>query len=400
MEEARAAHDALASCSGSLAASRRAAAFGAGLRRRHQRVPAAPSIDLSQARRPGEGVVNHTQLGRLRRGRVHVPGIRLGDGLRAGDRLRRPSARPSARRTRWYADDARTRSSSMSSPRRATPQAADRGWLRPAREHRPRTQLYRHHPGAQGQAVDTFDGVHYGIPHGRGANLLMCATDIVNPAPANWAACSTPSQPFAGKVSVYDAPIYIADAAVVLMKTQPDLGITNRTHSIRSNSTPRRAAQEATPLISQFWADYTKQIEAFAQGDAMVGTTWQINANLLSAGTPPTKVETVKPEEGSTGWADTWMIDSKTQHPNCAYLCINHIVSPLARREDRRLLRRGARKRQVVRADADGVHADPFGDHHHGRPLCPVPCRRGRLLEGRLLLDDAQRRRASTAGPT
>ncbi len=83
-------------------------------------------------------------------------------------------------------------------------------------------------------------------------------------------------------------------------------------------------------MVSQFWADYTKQIEAFAQGDATVGTTWQINANLLNGGDPPTKVETVKPEEGSTGWSDTWMINSKTKHPNCAYLFINHIVSPLA----------------------------------------------------------------------
>ena len=36
-----------------------------------------------------------------------------------------------------------------------------------------------------------------------------------------------PTSPRAGKVSVYDAPIYIADAAVVLMKTKPELGIKN-----------------------------------------------------------------------------------------------------------------------------------------------------------------------------
>ena len=26
------------------------------------------------------------------------------------------------------------------------------------------------------------------------------------------------------------------------------------------------------------------------------------------------------PDEGATGWADTWMLSSKSKHPNCAYL--------------------------------------------------------------------------------
>ena len=33
--------------------------------------------------------------------------------------------------------------------------------------------------------------------------------------------------PYAGKITAYDSPIYIADAALYLMNTQPDLGIKN-----------------------------------------------------------------------------------------------------------------------------------------------------------------------------
>ena len=33
--------------------------------------------------------------------------------------------------------------------------------------------------------------------------------------------------PYAGKITAYDSPIYIADAALYLMNTQPDLGIEN-----------------------------------------------------------------------------------------------------------------------------------------------------------------------------
>ena len=67
---------------------------------------------------------------------------------------------------------------------------------------------------------------HYGVPHGRGANLLMWRTDEVTRRRRPGARVRTGVE-FAGKVTVYDAPIYIADAAVLLMKTKPELGITN-----------------------------------------------------------------------------------------------------------------------------------------------------------------------------
>jgi putative spermidine/putrescine transport system substrate-binding protein len=51
---------------------------------------------------------------------------------------------------------------------------------------------------------------------------------------------------------------------------------------------------------------------------------------MLGAADPPTPVKAILPKEGSTGWSDTWMLSSKAQHPNCAYLFMNHIISPEA----------------------------------------------------------------------
>ena len=42
-------------------------------------------------------------------------------------------------------------------------------------------------PALKDQPYNTFDGVHYGVPHGRGANLLMWRTDLADPAPTTWA---------------------------------------------------------------------------------------------------------------------------------------------------------------------------------------------------------------------
>jgi putative spermidine/putrescine transport system substrate-binding protein len=183
-------------------------------------------------------------------------------------------------------------------------------------------------PALKDKAYNTVDGVHYGIPHGRGSNLLMWRTDLVNPAPTSWAQMFDPSSGY-NKVSVYNAPIYIADAVVVLMKSKPQLGIKN---PYALDDTQFQAAvdllNQQKPMITDYWVDYVKQQDAFRAGDATVGTTWQVIANLLQAEKPPVKVKVIKPPEGSTGWSDTWMINSKTKHLNCAYKWLDYIVSP------------------------------------------------------------------------
>ena len=78
-----------------------------------------------------------------------------------------------------------------------------------------------------------------GVPHGRGANLLMWRTDDVKPAPTSWRAVWDENSPYKGKVTAYDSPIYIADAALYLMKTQLDLGIKNPYAPTTSSSRPR-----------------------------------------------------------------------------------------------------------------------------------------------------------------
>jgi putative spermidine/putrescine transport system substrate-binding protein len=184
-------------------------------------------------------------------------------------------------------------------------------------------------PDLKDKPYNTVDGAHYGVPHGRGANLLMWRTDKVTPDPTSWSDMFDATKPWAGKISVYDAPIYIADAAVVLMKTQPDLGIKNPyALDDKQFAAVVDLLKAQKPAIGQYWTDYTKQQQAFESGDAVIGTTWQVITNLLQAETPPIPVKAIQPPEGATGWSDTWMVNSKTTHLNCAYKWLDYIVSP------------------------------------------------------------------------
>jgi putative spermidine/putrescine transport system substrate-binding protein len=176
---------------------------------------------------------------------------------------------------------------------------------------------------------NTVDGVNYGIPHGRGANLLMWRTDVVKQAPDSWGLVFDPNSPYKGKVTAYDSPIYIADAAVYLKATKPELGITN---PYELDDKQFQAAVDLLKgqrsIIGEYWSDYTKEMSAFTNRNSVVGTTWQVIANLLQGEKVP--VELTLPKEGSTGWSDTWMISSKSQHPNCMYRWMDWIVSPKA----------------------------------------------------------------------
>jgi spermidine/putrescine-binding protein len=174
---------------------------------------------------------------------------------------------------------------------------------------------------------NSVDGQSYGVPHGYGANLLQYRTDIVDPAPTSWSAVFEADSPYAGKITSYDSPIYIADAALYLMSTKPELGITN---PYALDETQLAAAVDLLKvqrgMVGEYWSDYLLQAQAFTSGDSVIGTSWQVITNVLQGEGAP--VEAVLPEEGATGWSDTWMVASEAASPNCAYMWLDHIADP------------------------------------------------------------------------
>jgi putative spermidine/putrescine transport system substrate-binding protein len=184
-------------------------------------------------------------------------------------------------------------------------------------------------PDLKDQPYNTFGGIHYGIPHGRGANLLAWRTDLVSGEQDSWSTLFAADTPAKGKLSVYDDPIYIADAAVYLMSTQPDLGIKNP-YELDQNQFDAAVnlLKQQRPNIAEYWTDAAAQIQAYTAGQVTAGTTWQYQVNTMLAASPAVKVKAVLPKEGSTGWSDTWMMYSKAKDPNCMYKWMDWIISP------------------------------------------------------------------------
>jgi putative spermidine/putrescine transport system substrate-binding protein len=230
------------------------------------------------------------------------------------------------------------------------------------------------------QPYNTINGTHYGIPHGRGANLLMWNSNAVKPAPTSWDVMFDPAKAakYKGKISAYDDYIYIADAAVYLKTHQPDLGITNPYELDQKQFDAAVALlKQQKPNVGEYWSDAAKQIQAFSNGDDLVGTTWQYQYFALLADKQPVAASPASqgflPSEGATGWSDTWMISSKAAHPNCMYKWMDFIVSPAANAEVAQSFGEAPAQSKscdtatlTAAAKADGYPADPkFCDSYH-----------------------------------
>ena len=186
--------------------------------------------------------------------------------------------------------------------------------------------------GIKNKDYNSLDGQPYGVPHGRGPNYLMFRTDVVPEATDSWDVIWDKSGPYNGKLSIYDDSIFIADAAVYLKATQPDLGIENPYELDEEQFTAAvDLLKKQAPNVGEYWpGDVAKQIQSYTNGDSVAGTTWPYQYVQLTAADPPVPVKAIKPKEGTTGWSDTWMVYSKAANPNCMYLWMDHMISPEA----------------------------------------------------------------------
>lgn len=186
--------------------------------------------------------------------------------------------------------------------------------------------------GLKGQPHNTVNGVSYGTPHGRGANLLLYNTDAFPTAPTSWDPVWDPNSPAKGKISIYNSSIYIADAAMRLIHTKPDLGITD---PYQLNDAQFTAAvdllKEQSKMVGEYWSAAADQVTSFGSGAMLAGTSWQWQYNNRDQ--KGAKLGIVKPAEGTTGWSDTWMIAKNAKHPGCMYRWMDWMLSPQANAE-------------------------------------------------------------------
>ena len=174
---------------------------------------------------------------------------------------------------------------------------------------------------------NTVGGLHYGVPYMYGPNFLMYNPKVVKPAPTSWDITFESNSPYAGKLTAYDSPIFIADAAVYLKAHRPELGIQDPYELTEEQlDAAVDLLNEQKPMVTKYWSLYTDEIDGFESGSMVAGTAWPINFSLIEADKKP--VDAVEPTEGMTGWADTWMMSKNAPHPNCMLKWMEYTLRP------------------------------------------------------------------------
>lgn len=175
------------------------------------------------------------------------------------------------------------------------------------------------------------NGKHYGVPYQWGYNVLAYNTKAFKSPPRSWEVVFKEmklddGKSNKGRIQAFDGPIYIADAALYLMHTKPELGIKN---PYELDEKQYKAAldllREQRKLVSRYWHDAFVQIDDFTNEGVVASSSWGFQVNLLKSKNAP--ISSVVPREGATGWADTTMMHAEAKHPNCAYMWMEHSLN-------------------------------------------------------------------------
>src|ERR671912_649421 len=155
----------------------------------------------------------------------------------------------------------------------------------------------------QNPAYITKDGELYGANFAWGPTLLLYNTEQVTEAPTSWSALL--DEQYAGKISTWNAPIQIAQYALLLdpKPEDPYLLDDEQLAQVKDLLVQQR------PLIRTYWnlGDELKQL--YASGEVVISDAWPyVTLGLKEQGIP---VAEVIPSEGVTGWAEFWMLTAR-----------------------------------------------------------------------------------------
>lgn len=178
-------------------------------------------------------------------------------------------------------------------------------------------------PDLVGLPHASVDGIVFGVPQGRGAHVLAWNRGRLGDDVDSLSTLFDDRSSASGSISLPDSPMTIADAAVYLMSSRPELGITNPYALDRGQFDAALAVLQRSPF--SFTSDPRAQGEALSSGTIAASLASQ----AVIASLDPATVGATRAREGGTGWSDTWMIARETPHVSCAYRWLDWMLSPM-----------------------------------------------------------------------
>jgi spermidine/putrescine-binding protein len=166
----------------------------------------------------------------------------------------------------------------------------------------------------------TFDDKLYGVNFSWGPTLMLYNPDEVTEAPTSWNALL--DERYSGKITTQNYALQIAQYALLLDPKPEDPFLLDDEQLAQVKDILVRQR----PLVRKYWDLGGEVAELFLNGEVVIGDGWSwITLQIKdSDGT----VAEATPEEGVTGWSDSWCISNKAANPELALKWADYMIGP------------------------------------------------------------------------
>jgi spermidine/putrescine-binding protein len=166
----------------------------------------------------------------------------------------------------------------------------------------------------------TFDDKLYGVNFAWGPTILLFNPEQIPEAPTSWNALL--DEQYAGKIITWNYPLQIAQYALLLdpKPEDPFMLDDEQLAQVKDILVKQR------PLIRKYWELGGEVAELFLNGEAVIGDGWSwITLQIQDS---DGQVQEATPEEGVTGWSDSWCISNQAANPELALKWADYMIGP------------------------------------------------------------------------
>jgi spermidine/putrescine-binding protein len=166
----------------------------------------------------------------------------------------------------------------------------------------------------------TFDEKLYGVNFAWGPTIILYNPDEVTETPTSWNALL--DEQYAGKITTWNYPLQIAQYALLLdPKPEDPFLLDDEQLALVKDILVRQR-----PLVRKYWDLGGEIAQLFLNGEVVISDGWSwITLQIQDS---EGSVAEATPEEGVTGWSDSWCISNKAANPELALQWADYMIGP------------------------------------------------------------------------
>jgi len=168
----------------------------------------------------------------------------------------------------------------------------------------------------------------YGLPWAFGPNPLIYDTTKVKPTPASWGELW--DRKYRNKLSLQDDIATLYKVAQYLGMDDPN--DPSKLYNLSDEDLAKVKAKmlELRPNVRKYWVTAGDMTQLFQSREVLAGEGWPLMTNQLRQAKFPAG-ETI-PKEGTTAWADHWVLTKGAKNLDAAYAWLEYSAQPFTQK--------------------------------------------------------------------